>query len=467
MPLREMKRTLLIITLCLSTFLVSAQTEKQADLLFQDKHYEEALAAYKHLLKRSPKNQLYLYRTARCLEETSQTEEAITFFEKAGDRYDLKHLHLAMLYQRTYRFTQAIDEYEAYLLCLKDEDQKKPIVDNIDYCRKAEKMLRHVSDLSIIDSTTVSKDKILSAYTLSSESGQLSVDSLLFSYTNQRQDRIVLTKPQADGRLALYWRQRLLDLWSEDEPMPEPIRSDAQENSPFMLSDGITLYFASDRDAGLGGWDIYMTRQNTTTGAWYEPENLGFPFNSQANDYLLCIDETNNIGFFATDRYSKEGYVTVYRFYADPETRIFHGSDDEVRRRAMLKAWSTPTPQEEQQQQEEEIEEEESTPTQEQTGRQPLFIVNDKLIYYSENDFTSDNTRSLFKLLQQTREEIDREKRLLDRLRKEYAGATPARRQELHDLILVNEQTLRNLISDEQQQQTKLREDELRERRLR
>ena len=136
MPLREMKRTLLIITLCLSTFLVSAQTEKQADLLFQDKHYEEALAAYKHLLKRSPKNQLYLYRTARCLEETSQTEEAITFFEKAGDRYDLKHLHLAMLRQQDGLILRLLTYLEA------DPKQVAAVVEN-DLESMAPVALRH------------------------------------------------------------------------------------------------------------------------------------------------------------------------------------------------------------------------------------------------------------------------------------------------------------------------------------
>ena len=41
---------------------------------------------------------------------------------------------------------------------------------------------------------------------------------------------------------------------------------------------------------------------------------MGFPFNSYANDYMLVIDETCNVGWFASDRYQPEGKVCIYTF---------------------------------------------------------------------------------------------------------------------------------------------------------
>ena len=77
------------------------------------------------------------------------------------------------------------------------------------------------------------------------------------------------------------------------------------QNYPYMLSDGVTLYFASKDTNGLGGYDIYVTRYNTHTNTYTTPENLGFPYNSSANDYLMVIDELQQVGYFATDRFSE------------------------------------------------------------------------------------------------------------------------------------------------------------------
>ncbi|MDE6396123.1 MAG: hypothetical protein K2K84_02505, partial [Muribaculaceae bacterium] len=85
--------------------------------------------------------------------------------------------------------------------------------------------------------------------------------------------------------------------------------------NPFMLQDGETLYFASDRtgDNTLGGYDLYMTRRDGE-GGFYEPTNLGMPFNSSSNDYLYVIDEDRNLGWWVTDRFTADSVdVTVFR----------------------------------------------------------------------------------------------------------------------------------------------------------
>ena len=51
------------------------------------------------------------------------------------------------------------------------------------------------------------------------------------------------------------------------------------------------------------------------------------PFNSEANDYMMVIDEYDRIGWFATDRGQEDGKVCIYTFVPsdvrqtyDPET---------------------------------------------------------------------------------------------------------------------------------------------------
>ena len=106
-------------------------------------------------------------------------------------------------------------------------------------------------------------------------------------------------------------------------------------NYPFLLPDGITLYYASDGESSIGGYDIYMARRNADNG-FLEPVNLGMPYNSPFNDYMMAIDEYTGVGWFASDRNRIPGKVTVYVFVPS-EMRVNVDADDPaLRARALL-----------------------------------------------------------------------------------------------------------------------------------
>ena len=56
--------------------------------------------------------------------------------------------------------------------------------------------------------------------------------------------------------MQLYSRIRLLDGWSEPESLTS-LNEQGNVNYPFLMSDGITLYYASDGEGSLGGYDIF------------------------------------------------------------------------------------------------------------------------------------------------------------------------------------------------------------------
>lgn len=86
---------------------------------------------------------------------------------------------------------------------------------------------------------------------------------------------------------------------------------------PFVAADGVTLYFAAESNEGIGGLDLYVTRLNTETRQYVRPENMGFPFNSPANDYLLATDENSGVGALVTDRRQPDDKVCIYWFALD------------------------------------------------------------------------------------------------------------------------------------------------------
>jgi len=98
--------------------------------------------------------------------------------------------------------------------------------------------------------------------------------------------------------------------WSNPENLGAPINSDLNENYPSVSKKG-NLTFFSNRENGLGGCDIYLSR---LVNGWYlEPENLGPAINSEKNDWdgFIAPDESYFI-FSSQDRDDSIGGQDLY-----------------------------------------------------------------------------------------------------------------------------------------------------------
>ncbi len=103
------------------------------------------------------------------------------------------------------------------------------------------------------------------------------------------------------GGLDLYVANKTKKGWSRLENLGEKVNTAAHEGFPFSAQGG-KLYFCSKGHAGYGGYDIFVTEQDTTTGEWRLPKNIGTPFNSPYDDISICFDLTNQRGAFTSTR---------------------------------------------------------------------------------------------------------------------------------------------------------------------
>jgi OOP family OmpA-OmpF porin len=80
--------------------------------------------------------------------------------------------------------------------------------------------------------------------------------------------------------------------WTEPKSIGKKINlPDKNEMTPFLASDGVTLYFSSDRPGGLGDNDIWMTKRlDSTWTKWGDPVNLGSPINTPDWDAFFTLD---------------------------------------------------------------------------------------------------------------------------------------------------------------------------------
>lgn len=87
---------------------------------------------------------------------------------------------------------------------------------------------------------------------------------------------------------------------------------------PVLSQDGKTLYFSSDGLYGMGGYDLYKSEFDESSGEWGRPVNLGFPFSSPFNDYLLLNTDDGRHTIFASDRDCPADSVKIYVIDFDP-----------------------------------------------------------------------------------------------------------------------------------------------------
>lgn len=101
--------------------------------------------------------------------------------------------------------------------------------------------------------------------------------------------------------------------WSEPQNLGAPVNSDADEWYPTLARNGM-LYFGSERKGGKGGSDLYRSR--FTDSKYQEPENLGETVNTEFEEYepFIAPDESFLI-FMACGRKDSYGGCDIYTSY--------------------------------------------------------------------------------------------------------------------------------------------------------
>lgn len=290
-------------------------------------------------------------------------------------------------------------------------------------------MIPSTAKLMFVDSVIVDKNDFLSKIPLISEAGKLTMrDTLHSQYLNEFGDRWIFAHGDSTSS-ALYSADKLADRWSSPTPLFKKSEGVERANYPYLMADGITLYFAAQGENSMGGYDIFMSTFDLDKGVFYSPENIGLPFNSTANDYLLAIDDIDNLGWLVTDRRQPEGKVCIYTFVPTASRIGFEDTDlstieierysrilsiadtwkfgnrkaamaklSDIKKRIVAKTIKT------------------------QSNNK--FVVNDNIIYTSANDFKSLTAKKMY------REWLDKKRTLktvtskLDEARKNYRDSS-------------------------------------------
>lgn len=361
-----------------------------------------------------------------------------------------------------YRFTEAED----YLMSAIQQLQKKkqPAIreeELLETARKGRIKLQATEQVMIIDSLVLPKTEVLNAIKISSECGSIhplsniiKEDSSLCSYfQNQLGDKRMYAQPDKNGRLRLVESQLIANEWSA----PTPLKGFEEEendnfNFPFMLTDGVTMYFAAENAESIGGYDIFMTRYDADEQQFLVPDNIGMPFNSPANDYLYAIDEFNNLGYFVSDRNQPADSVCLYTFIPNDKRSIYNiDALGEEKLRSLAKinsirdSWTNPALVKEAQKR---LNETRNAKEVEQKKRDFEFVLNDQHTYYTLSDFKKPRAKEKVQWWLENKKDLRSRSQELERLRARYTAGNDTQKAQIAPQIRLNEEKMEQIESE-------------------
>lgn len=95
------------------------------------------------------------------------------------------------------------------------------------------------------------------------------------------------------------------------------------EDSPFISTKNGELFFSSNGHNTNGGYDVYKSVLEKENSLWSNPQNMGMPINSTADDIYFILKEDGFKGYISSNRIGGRGGMDLYEVdIREPEERL-------------------------------------------------------------------------------------------------------------------------------------------------
>lgn len=329
-------------------------------------------------------------------------------------------------------------------------------------------MLSGTEKVMFVDSIVIPREQVLNQLHLAKRSGKIvsasdvaenfvesPVNMGKTAYINELSDRIFFSASASENDpRSLFTAYAMGSQWTSPIQL-EGVQTDGehQDDYPFVMPDGMTIYYASEGPESIGGYDIFITRYDTNSKRYVKAENVGMPFNSPANDYLMGIDEASGLGWFVTDRNQPADSVCLYIFVQNDSHDTYTLTNEnlqEVTNFAKIASIAdTQTDVEALQAARTHLAEAEKN-IEEESVVSRRYVINDRIVYTSLGRFRSDAARRIAEQLDEASDKLqalyeqqdelqrkiatgNRSKNVLDKLQ-QLENSIPQMRKQCNDL---------------------------------
>lgn len=219
---------------------------------------------------------------------------------------------------RQYRFEEAMELFARAAARTTDPDTLRLLRENAGDSQNALNMTDFCADPVVVARERFSRKDFFLFYPLKNQGWRLGpnaldlTESAFPTYAPKGDRTVYFSTVDAAGVRNLYVSRDQDTLWSTPALMGEHLLSVGNEVFPMISADGKTLTFSSDGFHGMGGYDLYRSTWDDEAGTWGEPVNLGFPFSSPGDDFLMADSADGRYTLFASNRDCAADSVYIY-----------------------------------------------------------------------------------------------------------------------------------------------------------
>ncbi len=438
----------IVVVLCLLPLKnISAQkssvyTSSQALSLFNDGNYVEAEKAYDYLHRKYTREVKYNFYLGICMmKNRSDLSQAIKLlnYSRIKGMGKNTYFYLGRAHQLSYQYDEALKNFKLFLKYASRSDEKVETTQRyIEECNNGKAISMKIYNIEVLQKETTSKDDLLNQYHPLKDVGHLYKNQDFFEsgvnpnhilFETERGDVVYFTMADSEeDTLSIYKMEKLLDGWSESKRLNAPVNSVYNDAYPFLETDGVTFYFASNRPGGFGGYDIYKVYYDSESQSYLDPVNLGVPFNSPDDDFLFVSDEFSGEAWFASNREIGGDELVVYTIKWDGnQVRSMAENENQIAAMASLRVSG-------EEDENEEVDDnglEKYSMTKAKRKFDDLFnfSVNDTIVYTRFEQFKDPEAKKLFKkayFLEQEKDSLSSE---LQSRRGDFAKENNAEKQ--------------------------------------
>ena len=307
----------------------------EANGLFEQGSYAQAMTRYAQLLSLNPTNPDFNFRygATALYGDASKKAEAIKYLRFATSKPGMDNrswYFLGRAYHLNYQFADAIRAYEKYQSLVGSKEAEKLYISReLESCRNGLNLLSSIKEVVVLDKKQSPAEAFFRLYDLSDIGGKILVtpDELLSSLDKKNNHKslihfrgigsvVYFSSYGKDGKngLDIYMANVLPDgKFSNPAPVPGQVNTPSDEDYPFLHPDNVTFYFSSKGHNSMGGYDVFRSPYSTSQNVFGAPENLDFAINTPDDDIFYIADSLNNLANFASARSSKQGDLHVYK----------------------------------------------------------------------------------------------------------------------------------------------------------
>jgi WD40 repeat protein len=100
--------------------------------------------------------------------------------------------------------------------------------------------------------------------------------------------------------------------WSAPVNLGPVVNSVFSDQQPAISKKGLSLYFASPKPGGLGGFDMYVSQRASVDDPWGSPVNLGPTVNTTSDEGNPAFSRDEHFMFFQSKRPGGSGNIDIW-----------------------------------------------------------------------------------------------------------------------------------------------------------